>query len=130
MRCENERKSNTPINQVLILVLVEYALRVNPSIDPALDEPRLNPCFSGICAASKYPLKFWGRRAQVLILVLVEYALRGEKLTAIIEDLKRVLILVLVEYALRDLVRRRNMFGRRKSLNPCFSGICAARHTS
>ncbi len=61
----------------------------------------LNPCFSGICAASKrnYFRSSW--EITVLILVLVEYAPRvKEGLSVGIHS--GVLILVLVEYAPRE----------------------------
>ncbi len=87
---------------VLILVLVEYALR---------DAEFFNGGYY---------------RRVVLILVLVEYALRGKHFASIGTN-KKVLILVLVEYALRDLANESLSDGRALCLNPCFSGICAAR---
>ena len=63
------------IEVVLILVLMEYALRGG-------QKPHPHP------------------RTAVLILVLMEYALRGSKRNAM-EIFRAVLILVLMEYALR-----------------------------
>ncbi len=65
----------------------------------------------------------------VLILVFVEYAL-GVRIQRI-NDLTPygVLILVFVEYALGEQLA--NLAGHKfTSLNPCFSGICAARSIS
>ncbi len=62
---------------------------------------------------------------RVLILVLVEYAPRGYP--ALWEQGGgAVLILVLVEYAPRDIVIEAK-YTASDRLNPCFSGICAAR---
>ncbi len=38
-------------DQVLILVLMEYALRVIMKIHTIIGTHRLNPCFNGICSA-------------------------------------------------------------------------------
>ena len=61
----------------------------------------------------------------VLILVLVEYAPRACRGRAK-RDPQKVLILVLVEYAPRDIVIEAK-YTASDRLNPCFSGICAAR---
>ena len=60
--------------RVLILVLMEYALREEIS-NLIADILRLNPCFNGICSASKMR-NLSEIFSKVLILVLMEYALR------------------------------------------------------
>ena len=65
------------LSEVLILVLMEYALRDNTTHERSL------------------------KRQSVLILVLMEYALRDSEKVATKWD-KMVLILVLMEYALRE----------------------------
>ncbi len=97
---------------------------VNIDVDEMLES--LNPCFSGICAARRFNLNITIRVVTVLILVLVEYALREKFVTAKNKSYENVLILVLVEYALRG--RFESTSGSKHNrLNPCFSGICAAR---
>ncbi len=84
---------------VLILVLMEYALRGYSTRTKEVFMLCLNPCFNGICSARSLTI-YKMRTFIVLILVLMEYALRVD-----MEDYKtqwiNVLILVLMEYALR-----------------------------
>ena len=63
---------------VLILVLMEYALRVHGSTIRIIKANYgLNPCFNGICSAS-LNVRHHHNRVCVLILVLMEYALRDK----------------------------------------------------
>ena len=80
---------------------MEYALRETVKLYEKRTVLSLNPCFSGICAASSYAQCIIPFTKIVLILVLVEYALRDEMKTKIGCKAQVVLILVLVEYALR-----------------------------
>ncbi len=84
---------------VLILVLMEYGLRVQSMMWMRISRQRLNPCFNGIWSARRHISTVNGQPV-VLILVLMEYGLRARK------------------YG-RDL---------RPScrLNPCFNGIWSA----
>ena len=108
--------------KVLILVLMEYALRA--SENPVISEVEsLNPCFNGICSASKMEKELVGF-LKVLILVLMEYALRVIG-TANTPFVAFVLILVLMEYALREFYED-FLRDRSQGLNPCFNGICSA----
>ena len=111
--------------EVLILVLVEYALWDSDLVDNYLWKC-LNPCFSGICslrAVSRTNRK----QIDVLILVLVEYALWAEGDCAEHWKRQEVLILVLVEYALWEHRRNCQEDCPVLCLNPCFSGICSLR---
>ena len=133
---------------VLILVLMEYALRVLTKMSLTMRFSRLNPCFNGICSASYYSA-FNNSGIDVLILVLMEYALRvnlvqstylnkdvlilvlmeyalREQLLLLKSRMNRVLILVLMEYALRGKCSVMTTDGK-QCLNPCFNGICSAR---
>jgi hypothetical protein len=74
MLCEFTVIVLSMINNVLILVLMEYALRAQTYIAFKM-KGGLNPCFNGICSASRTCYKN-GFEA-VLILVLMEYALRA-----------------------------------------------------
>ena len=69
---------NNPLNiqnYVLILILMEYALRVYVSWEGHYNRHCLNPYSNGICSTSKSYLDT--KDAQiVLILILMEYALR------------------------------------------------------
>ena len=90
-----------PNSRVLILVLMEYGLRVWHLKGSMMIMECLNPCFNGIWSARQ------GTSSQVTI--------------------KGVLILVLMEYGLRELLcshRRRGV-----GLNPCFNGIWSASNT-
>ncbi len=65
---------------VLILVLMEYALRAGQYRGHLQLERCLNPCFNGICSA-RYQQRLANAMASgVLILVLMEYALRVNEL--------------------------------------------------
>ena len=93
-------KKKTMKATVLILVLMEYALR-----DPFRKSGKrlqrcLNPCFNGICSARRTGTTTTLLNSSVLILVLMEYALRANVRFRTYHDLY-VLILVLMEYALR-----------------------------
>ena len=111
---------------VLILVLMEYALRESDStLSMLFDRYGLNPCFNGICSASVLSFGLFRLVSKVLILVLMEYALRANQISAI-KEVANVLILVLMEYALRDVIEFFNKEGFAKGLNPCFNGICSA----
>ena len=71
---------------VLILVLMEDALRgVTASIQSHLQH-RLNPCSNGRCSARPYTYVYRAVQSRVLILVLMEDALR--EATAIAKGLK------------------------------------------
>ena len=61
---------------VLILVLMEYALRECAFNFTGVTPNGLNPCFNGICSASYFRQKLNTEVQKVLILVLMEYALR------------------------------------------------------
>ena len=124
MLCENEHPSvlNLILN-VLILVIVEYALWGEDFITVKENGAGLNPCYSGICSVSisGVALTVFGTRClnpcysgicsvrqpwwprcpgdAVLILVIVEYALWERPQLVKVKHL-RVLILVIVEYAL------------------------------
>ena len=93
---------NTEVIDVLILVLLEYALRVYKTIVKAND-------------------------TGVLILVLLEYALRDNVLP--FKKIIFVLILVLLEYALRVFIYDSTETPA-VCLNPCFTGICSASRAS
>ena len=65
-------------SDVLILVLMEYALEVAHSVPPCVrNSPSLNPCFNGICSRSGDTFQVAIAEVPVLILVLMEYALEG-----------------------------------------------------
>ena len=85
---------------VLILVLMEYALRLRQNLNARRRGGSLNPCFNGICSAIPRRVEV-DRRVMVLILVLMEYALRLLWYAASAVQACGVLILVLMEYALR-----------------------------
>ena len=85
----------------------------------------LNPCFNGICSATRPALHLHLRGGDVSILVLMEYALR-QALKQVNGSLRAVSILVLMEYALRPPVTGRFTGQGHTSLNPCFNGICSA----
>ena len=91
--------SETHAAEVLILVIVEYALWVIKGDQETITDLCLNPCYSGICSVS-------GRFSNLPL------------------DWHCVLILVIVEYALWD---SSSISGplRPWSLNPCYSGICS-----
>ena len=61
---------------VLILVLMEYGLRVEDSLLWSELCPRLNPCFNGIWSASMATNEIKVSYSVVIILVLMEYGLR------------------------------------------------------
>ena len=85
---------------VLILVLMEYALRALFIVILMFGGASLNPCFNGICSARGGYCQHPEHNDGVLILVLMEYALRDKRLSYF-----RI---------------------RQNSLNPCFNGICSA----
>ena len=101
MLCENlENVISKEVFGVLILVLMEDALRVVLMVLTCDEYVSLNPCSNGRCSASSTSDLLLETVNYVLILVLMEDALR--------EDVKRpfftwrvVLILVLMEDALR-----------------------------
>ena len=66
-------------SDVLILVLMEYALEVAHSVPPCVrNSPSLNPCFNGICSRRQFNEKdVINVFTEVLILVLMEYALEA-----------------------------------------------------
>ena len=86
---------------VLILVLMEYALWARNKEIIVKPWKCLNPCFNGICS------------------------LRIDKFYAT-KNAKDVLILVLMEYALWELLSLWDCHGI-ACLNPCFNGICSLR---
>ena len=88
---------------VLILVLMEDALRAQDSNSYCLISLCLNPCSNGRCSASKALKTVVAKRDSVLILVLMEDALR-------------------VSGGIFD-----NMSS---SLNPCSNGRCSASFSS
>ena len=79
---------------------MEYALRLLSCLDYLDYGFCLNPCFNGICSATR---RTHNKRAvgQVSILVLMEYALR-QTLRCFKSNRGKVSILVLMEYALRQ----------------------------
>ena len=87
--------------QVLILVLMEYGLRV-------IQKEREM------------------KQVIVLILVLMEYGLRGKTRKNHCQVPKRVLILVLMEYGLRAFEIHKDTCSCSR-LNPCFNGIWSKR---
>ena len=89
------------VEAVLILVLMEYALRDIFVTNCEDDSLSLNPCFNGICSASLLWILLYRSLPIVLILVLMEYALRVFGCLGIKIETKI-------------------------SLNPCFNGICSA----
>ena len=98
-------KSNIMFNRlkllnVLILVLMEYALRAYGRMKVAPFVNSLNPCSNGICSKSSPGLYLKEMpSSEVLILVLMEYALRA--------------------------FRRQRFCSIRWRLNPCSNGICS-----
>ena len=115
-------KSNENNTLVLILVLMEYALREELT---QLDEngvESLNPCFNGICSASSF------RTQQRLHQDSLNPCFNGicsASQMVLCHIVHIVLILVLMEYALRESL----LFADRRKrprLNPCFNGICSA----
>ena len=109
---------------VLILVLMEYALEGPQSWTSQSFSTSLNPCFNGICSRSQRHLS---TQKKYLCLnpcfngicsrsCCVRYALFCPKI---------VLILVLMEYALEATPKPKHNKHRRKGLNPCFNGICS-----
>ena len=61
---------------VSILVLMEYALRLQGTTSEGKPCYSLNPCFNGICSATYNIMAAISFRNFVSILVLMEYALR------------------------------------------------------
>ena len=111
------------VSLVLILVLVEYALRVKDSFG-RLNYDGLNPCFSGICS-SRTTKTIPFRKRCCLNPCFSGICSSRDMLKYQSICNKTVLILVLVEYALRvDNVNLEII--DKKSLNPCFSGICSS----
>ena len=72
-------KKGEPIEvpTVLILVLMEDALRVAGTCGNGKTTTSLNPCSNGRCSASLISMLQYTARITVLILVLMEDALRG-----------------------------------------------------
>ena len=77
---EQRRVLKARLFLVLILVLMEYALRVLMVIIPGITTVCLNPCSNGICSARLSTTNVTDFM-EVLILVLMEYALRGTRVT-------------------------------------------------
>ena len=100
MRCEERvYLLGDPTPDVLILVLVEYALR-DKKVNLHLDCFRsLNPCFSGICAARCTTITYM------------------KQVTCLNPCFSGICAASLVS---------RKQLNELISLNPCFSGICAA----
>ncbi len=88
------------LNNVLILVLLEYALWVRKAGYKVYRTYGLNPCFTGICSLRQKRVIYRFKWKWVLILVLLEYALW---------------VLGILLFRIRVL----------RSLNPCFTGICS-----
>ena len=97
---ETQSKEKQTEYTVLILVLMEDALRVESETEATAPGASLNPCSNGRCSASYPNLLHHPRSLHVLILVLMEDALRGYS-WEIFSLLPLVLILVLMEDALR-----------------------------
>ena len=101
LRVINEKRIKWTVRNVLILVLMEYALRVFGLTRLPDGVYSLNPCSNGICSKSVLEgVNQTGSRV-VLILVLMEYALR-ERQSISMKQLER-------------------------GLNPCSNGICSKR---
>ena len=111
------------MQKVLILILLDHALRApNPSAS-STNGGGLNPYFIGPCSPRNTPSLYILRSGIVLILILLDHALRvltmfrGAKLTV-------VLILILLDHALRG-----QIFGavgtNKTCLNPYFIGPCS-----
>ena len=69
-------KNSDKPEDVLILVLMEYALRRFKLISIVNYCNSLNPCSNGICSSTKVIVIENENEEEVLILVLMEYALR------------------------------------------------------
>ena len=76
MLCEQSNAGKMFNWVVLILVLMEYALREHSKSNIIFVVKCLNPCFNGICSA-RQEICLFNLCLIVLILVLMEYALRG-----------------------------------------------------
>ena len=108
--CSNGRCSARPKSKarelrpqgVLILVLMEDALRVCQEDSETTTPSSLNPCSNGRCSARDAINATTTRFNIVLILVLMEDALRAYRYIRGIYFDKWVLILVLMEDALRE----------------------------
>ena len=98
---ETQSKEKQTEYTVLILVLMEDALRVESETEATAPGASLNPCSNGRCSASYPNLLHHPRSLHVLILVLMEDALRGRALPRLPRIQAGVLILVLMEDALR-----------------------------
>ncbi len=125
MLCESSCNAVTRFESgVLILVLMEDALREDNQTPEQSPEKGLNPCSNGRCSArfnNQYSLNDF---KAVLILVLMEDALR-EIVQPLNNESLWVLILVLMEDALRE-VKRRSKDLSSRGLNPCSNGRCSA----
>ena len=113
--------------QVLILVLMEYALWPGCQLPRNWRKRGLNPCSNGICSLTTNTDEKLFVNAIVLILVLMEYALwpRSDRCRS---AYGQVLILVLMEYALwRQSKKQEDM--QCVCLNPCSNGICSLTST-
>ena len=95
----NIRFYNRRGEEVLILVLMEYALLPQKRPVRRLVKKRLNPCSNGICSLTCHNFDNYIIEDNVLILVLMEYALLQSEVIRILRK-QVVLILVLMEYAL------------------------------
>ena len=94
------QKIGSEINGVSILVLMDYALQ-HLGVDVFVEVPLcFNPCFNGLCSATRYSAFGNVPNITVSILVLMDYALQ-----------------------------QRHLYSRRGCLwgfNPCFDGLCSA----
>ena len=101
MVCDKQEKSSTNIKErVLILILLEYGLRLDKEFDTIDFKTGLNPYSIGIWSATRYYEVAWIKIYAVLILILLEYGLRH--LTGLLlSSSNNVLILILLEYGLR-----------------------------
>ena len=89
-------------DEVLILVLMEDALRERVITTQLWRQLCLNPCSNGRCSASLFTKALTSKSATVLILVLMEDALREVEREDGTHLFLLVLILVLMEDALRE----------------------------
>ena len=86
--------------QVLILILMEYALwEISDDAEVKLTSS-LNPYSNGICSVRDVPVQRPYHHSDVLILILMEYALWEERIQMLYSIPQGVLILILMEYAL------------------------------
>ena len=108
--------------QVLILVLVDYALEPKPSFLWGMMKVSFNPCFSGLCFGTLEEHLVSKNESWVLILVLVDYALERKTITSLtaIEECFNPCFSGLCFGT--GAIKRRMI--DLDSFNPCFSGLC------